>query len=163
MRITLIAALARNRVIGREGGLPWRLPDDMKHFVRATLGKPVVLGRRSYEERREPLRDRTTIVLTRDRSYEAPGCVVVHSPEGALRAADGAEELMVAGGTPVYEAFLPLADRMILTLVDAEVEGDTWFPEFDRSEWVEVESEPHPADARHLYAFRIVHLERRRR
>ena len=161
MRIALIAAVTRNRVIGRDGRLPWRLPDETKHFVETTMGKPVLMGRRTYEERRKPLRGRTTIVLTRDPDYRAPGCVVVHSIEEAIKAAGDAEELIVAGGTPIYEAFLPRASRLYMTFVEADVPGDTYFPEYDAEEWVEVSSEAHPADDRHAHAFRIVLLERK--
>ncbi len=158
--ITLIAALSRNRVIGRGGDLPWRLPEDSRHFRRATLGKAVIMGRGEYETRKAPLPDRLNIVMTRQRGYQAPGCTVVPDADEALRAAAGHGEIMIAGGQQIYEEFLPRADRMVLTLVDAEVEGDTFFPEYEASQWREVERLEVAADERHAYAFSIVTLER---
>ena len=153
MTITLIAAMARGRVIGRDNGLPWRLPDDMKFFMRSTLGRTVLMGRRTFESLPGgPLKNRRNVVLTRRTDYRPAGCEVVHSLEEALtRYGDG--ELMVAGGAEVYELFLPHADRMLLTEVDAEVEGDAFFPEWDPAEWTLVESVPHPADERHAWPF----------
>ena len=158
----MVAALSRNRVIGRDGSLPWRLPDDLKHFVRVTLGKTVLMGRRTFESiGAQPLAKRHNIVLTRDRSYQAEGATVVHSLEAALEAAAHADELVILGGEKIYEAFLPRAERLYLTFVDAELPGDTYFPEVDFSEWVEVDRLDHPADERHCYPFHIVELERR--
>jgi dihydrofolate reductase len=159
--ISLIAALSRNRVIGVNGGLPWRLPDDSKHFRRTTMGKPVIMGRINWESLPKPLDGRDNIVVTRQRDYEASGCTVVHSIEDALEVAKDADEIMIIGGQDIYAATLPLADRMVLTFVDAEVEGDTYFPEFDAGYWREVERHEHAADDRHAYAFSIVTYERR--
>lgn len=158
--ITLIAALSRNRVIGRDGDLPWRLPEDSRHFRRTTLGKAVIAGRGEYEARKAPLEGRLNIVMTRQRGYQAPGCTVVHDADEALRAAAGHDEIMIAGGQQIYQEFLPRANRMVLTFVDAEIEGDTYFPEYDASQWREVERRELPADERHAYAFSIVTLER---
>ena len=153
MSITLIAAMARNRAIGRDNRLPWRLPDDMKFFMRSTLGRTVLMGRRTFESLPGgPLKNRRNVVLTRQSGYRPDGCEVVHSVEEALsRYGDG--ELMVAGGAEVYGLFLPHADRMLLTEIDAEVEGDAFFPEWDPGEWTLVASEHHPADERHAYPF----------
>lgn len=159
MRIGLVAAVARNGVIGREGELPWRLPDDLAHFKKITLGKPIVMGRRTYESIGRPLPGRLNLVLSR--SVEAiPGCTVVRSVDEALAAARGADELWVIGGEAVYAAFLPRADVLELTEVDALVEGDARFPDHDRAAWREVGSSDHPADARHAHPFRIVRYER---
>jgi dihydrofolate reductase len=160
MRITLIAALARNRVIGNEGALPWRLPDDLKHFKELTLGKPIVMGRATYDSIGKPLPGRRNLVLS-TRASTIDGCTVVRSIDEALEAERDAEELCVIGGERVYASFLPIADRLELTEIDAEVEGDARFPEFDRSRFVVAWSEPHPADARHAYAFRFVTYDRR--
>lgn len=158
----MVAALARNRVIGRDGDLPWRLPDDQKHFVRVTLGKTVLMGRRTFESiGAQPLAKRRNLVLTRDLDYQAEGATVVHSLEAALEAAVGADELVILGGEKLYEALLPRAERLYLTFVHAEVPGDTYFPDVDFSEWVEVDRLDHPADERHAYPFHIVELERR--
>ena len=159
--ISLIAALSRNRVIGVNGGLPWHLPDDSKHFRRTTMGKPVIMGRVNWGSLAKPLDGRENIVVTRQRDYEAAGCTVVHSIEAALEVAKRAAEIMIIGGQDIYAATLPLADRMILTFVDAELEGDTYFPEFDDADWLEVERHEHAADDRHAYAFSIVTRERR--
>ena len=158
--ITMIAALSRNRVIGRDGQLPWHLPEDSKHFRRSTLGKAVIMGRGEYEARRAPLPGRLNIVMTRQPDYEAPGCTVVHDADEALQAARAHPEIVIAGGQQIYQEFLPRADRMVLTLVDAEVEGDTWFPEYDAAEWRESERLEVPVDENHAYAFSIVTFER---
>lgn len=161
MRRSLVVAVARNGVIGRDNRLPWRLPDDLAYFKRVTMGHPVIMGRRTYESIGKPLPGRTNIVVTHNAAFEAPGCVVVHSLEDAWRAADGADEACVIGGTSLFEETLASADVIHLTEVEAEVEGDTYFPPFDRSQWRETEVSRHPADERHAYPFRIVRLERR--
>ena len=161
MRIGLVAALARNGVIGREGDLPWRLPDDLAHFKAITVGKPVVMGRRTYESIGRPLPSRLNLVLSRS-AREIPGCTVVRSVDEAIARAEaaGAHELWVIGGEAVYAAFLPRADVLELTHVDAEVEGDARFPRFEREAWREVGASEHAADARHAHPFRTVRYER---
>ena len=154
--------MARNRVIGRDNQLPWRLPADLAYFKRVTLGHPVVMGRRTYESIGRPLPGRLNIVVSRNRSFQAPGCTVVPTLDAAWKAAGDAPEVSVIGGTSVFAEALPVADRIHLTEVEAEVEGDTFFPEFDRSQWTEREVMRQPADERHAYPFRIVVLERRR-
>ncbi len=165
MTVSLIAALDRNRVIGsRSGGLPWRLPRDGKHFRRCTAGKPVVVGRRTFEEMRGWFGDRLPIVLTRNRDYvasdgaqTAPGI-----PEAiAVARASGSDELWVCGGGEVYAAALPYADRLVLTLIDAEVPGDVFFPPYAGDPaWVETGCVFYPADEEQAWPFRIVTLER---
>jgi dihydrofolate reductase len=162
MRRSLVVAVARNGVIGRDNRLPWRLPDDLAYFKRVTMGHPVVMGRRTWQSIGRPLPGRRNIVVSRNRSLQAPGCTVVGSLEEAWKAAGDAEEVSVIGGTTLFEETLPIADRIHLTEVEAEVEGDTFFPPFDRGEWTEREVERHPADARHEYPFRIVVLDRKR-
>jgi dihydrofolate reductase len=157
---TLVVAMARNRTIGRDNQLPWRLPDEIAYFKKVTMGHPIVMGRRTYESIGKPLPGRLNIVVTHDRGYQAPGCTVVGSLEEAWRAAGNAEEVCVIGGTSLFRETLPIADRIHLTEVEADVEGDTFFPDFDRSQWREREIERHAADARHAYAFRILLLER---
>jgi dihydrofolate reductase len=161
MRRSLVVAVARNGVIGRDNRLPWRLPDDMAYFKRVTMGHPVIMGRRTYESIGKPLPGRKNIVVTHNAGYEAPGCVVVHSLEDAWRTAEGSDEACVIGGTSLFEETLATADLIHLTEVEADVEGDTYFPPLDRSRWRETEVSRHPADARHAYPFRIVRLERR--
>lgn len=160
MEISLIAALDRNHVIGAGGEIPWHLPADLRYFKATTMGKPVVMGRKTYESIGRPLPGRQNIVLTRQSDYEAPGCIVVHSLPDALAAAGSAPELMVIGGATVYRAFLPLADRLYLTYVDAVFHGDTCFPPFDPDAWQVVREEQHPPDARNPYPYRFVVLER---
>ena len=155
MTISLIAAVSRNGVIGADGGVPWHIPSDMRSFVTITMGKPLIMGRKTWESLKGALPGRTNIVVTRREGYEADGAVVVHSPEEALetarRAAGERGEVMVAGGSSIYEAFLPMADRMYLSRVEADVDGDTRFPEVDREEWrtvhevrVDREEDEHP-------------------
>ena len=167
MLITLIAAVAKNGVIGVDGGLPWHLPDDLRRFKAVTRGHQVVMGRRTFESLPGPLPQRRNYVVTRQMDYMADGVEVVHSLEAAIASAEAHatsldEPLYILGGAAVYEAAMAIAGRLDLTLVDAEIEGDTVFPDFDRSCWIEVESTEHPADESHAYAFRVVIYERAR-
>jgi dihydrofolate reductase len=158
-RIAIVAAVARNGVIGRGNALPWRLPDDLQHFKRLTLGHPIVMGRRTWESLPGILPGRRHIVVTRDLHYDAPGAEIAHSLDQAVAAAGG-DEVLVVGGAELYAQALPLAQRLYLTLVDADVEGDARFPPLDPGEWREVAREAYPADDRHAYPFSFVTLER---
>ncbi len=163
MQISLIVAMDRNRVIGRNGRLPWHFPDDMKWFRRQTMGKPVIMGRKTYESipaRFRPLPGRHNIVVTRNRLYQAEGAAVVHTAADALAAAGEAPELMVIGGVQLYARLLPQADRLYLTLIDAEFIGDAYFPEIDPAEWQEISRQRHEVDGRHAYRFSWVILTR---
>jgi dihydrofolate reductase len=160
MVISLIVAVAANRVIGRDNKLPWRLPNDLRRFRALTMGKPLVMGRKTYESIGRPLDGRHNIVVSRNPDYRAEGCTVVHSPEAALAAAAGAAELFVIGGAELYAQFLPQAHRLYLTLVHAHVAGDTYFPPIVESQWREIEREEHQADGRHAYAYSLLVLER---
>lgn len=162
-RIALVVAVARNGVIGRDGALPWRLPDDLRRFKALTLGKPVLMGRRTWESIGRALPGRRNLVLTRDPAFRAEGATAVASLDAALTAAAGDEELMVIGGAQVYALAVPLASRVHLTAVDAEVVGDTRIPPFDPREWIEVAREHHAADERHACAVDFITLERRAR
>ena len=162
MMLSLVVAASSNNVIGRDGGLPWHLPDDLRQFKRLTTGKAVIMGRSTYESIGRPLPDRRNIVMTRNTDYVADGCDVVSSVSEAMDAVEGAEEVMIIGGGQVYRDFLPLADRIYLTRVQAEVEGDTYFPEIDEGVWRLVSSEHHAADEKHCYAFDVMVFERRR-
>lgn len=159
---SLVVAMDRNRVIGRDNALPWKLPDEMAYFKRVTMGNAVIMGRRTWESIGRPLPGRKNIVVTRTRGYEAAGCEVVDSLPAAFRAAGDATESCVIGGTSLFEEALPQADVLHLTEVDAAVDGDTWFPPFDRSQWIEHEVLRHGVDERHAFPFRILRLERRR-
>jgi len=166
MRLALIWAMSRNRVIGADGGLPWRLPDEMRHFQRTTQGKPVIMGRRTFATMDEPLPRRSNIVLTRAADFSHPGVEVAHDLSEALVLAaqicanDGGDEAVVIGGAEVYALALPMADRLYMTIVDAHLEGDTYFPEYPEHDWRELERHPHAADQRHAYGFTIRVLER---
>ncbi|HHJ18122.1 MAG TPA: type 3 dihydrofolate reductase [Gammaproteobacteria bacterium] len=160
MRVALIAALAENRVIGRDNQLPWRVPADLKHFKALTMGKPIIMGRKTWESIGRPLPGRDNIVVTRDAGYRAEGCKVVHSVAEALQAAGDAGEAMIIGGANLYEQTLDVADRLYLTQIRAEVEGDARFPVIDMQAWREIERESHPADERNEFAYDFVVLER---
>ena len=162
MKRSLVVAVARNGVIGRDNALPWRLPADLAHFKKVTMGHPVVMGRRTYESIGKPLPGRQNIVVTHNRGYSAPGCTVVGSLDEAWRAAGGADEVCIIGGTTLFEETLPIADVIHFTQVQADVEGDTFFPPFDRSEWQEREVARHGADERNAYPIRILELTRKR-
>lgn len=158
--LTLIAALAQNRVIGRDGDLPWRLPDDLKRFKRLTIGKTVLMGRKTWVSLGRPLPDRDNWVLSRDPAFKPAGATVFATLDQALNAAQG-RELVVIGGAELYRQTLSLATRLELTEVQAEVAGDTWFPAVDPAEWIETNAEARVADERHTLSFRFVTLERR--
>jgi len=159
-RVTLIAALARDRIIGRDNALPWHLPADLAHFKRATLDKPIVMGRRTWESLPGLLPRRRHIVVSGDPVFAAPGAEVVHSPDVALAAAAHAAEIMIVGGASVYRAFLPRAERMLLTLIDADIDGDTRFPAWDAADWRETAREHRPRDEANPWDMDFVTLER---
>lgn len=140
MLISMIAALSTNGVIGRDNKLPWHLPEDLKYFKKVTMGKSLLMGRKTYESIGRPLPGRTNIVLSRQQQFAAPGVIIVHSSEQALAEAGrtGATELMVIGGEDVYRTMLPLARRLYLTRVDLQVEGDAFFPPLEPGQWLEV-------------------------
>jgi dihydrofolate reductase len=158
--ISLIVAMAQNGVIGRDNALPWRLPADLKRFKAFTLGKIVLMGRKTFESIGRPLPGRDNLVLTRDRRWWASGVIVVHSVEQALAQA-GANELVAIGGAQIYRLLMPFARRIYLTHVHADVPGDTFFPDFDPTQWDDVECRMHPADEEHAYPVTFVTLERR--
>lgn len=159
-RISFVVARDRGGVIGKENALPWHMPADLKHFRRLTLGKPVVMGRRTFESMGRALDKRTNIVLTRDPEFRAEDVLVARSADEALALTGGADEVMVIGGAEIFRLFLPLADRQYVTEIDASVEGDVRFPEVDRSQWREVEREAHPPDAKNPHPYTFVTLER---
>jgi dihydrofolate reductase len=155
--ISIIVAASENGVIGAGGALPWRLSDDLRHFKAVTMGKPIVMGRKTWESIGRPLPGRRNIVVTRQTGFEAPGCDVVTSTEQAIAVAGNAEEVMIIGGSQVYALFLPVADRVYLTRVHAEVEGDAFFPALDGGTWRLVSDARHTADERNEfdYSFRL--------
>ena len=159
--LSIIAALSENRVIGRDNQLPWRMPADLAHFKRLTMGKPIIMGRRTWESLPGLLPYRTHVVVTRDSDYVAEGGFVAHSIEQALDFAGDAEEMMVVGGANLYAQTLPLASRMYLTIVHDHFDGDTAFPDYEQTDWREVSRERHGADERNPHAYSFVALERR--
>jgi dihydrofolate reductase len=158
--ISLIVAASTNNVIGAQGELPWRLSDDLKRFKALTMGKPIVMGRKTWESIGRPLPGRQNIVITRQEGYVAEGCDVVDSPEAAIEAAGDAAEIMIIGGSHIYDAFLPRADRIYLTRVHAEVAGDASLPELPADEWRRDTTETHAADDDNDYETEFVVLNR---
>jgi len=161
MTISLIAAMGKNREIGFNGKLPWDLPAELNHFREVTRGCPVIMGRRTHEAIGRVLPGRKNIIVTRDSSYSAEGCVVAHTIEEAIAAAEGGGEVFVIGGTEIFNLAMPYAQKMILTFVDATPEADTYFPEFNESEWRETKSDLHQKDAENQYDFVIKTYERK--
>ncbi len=160
MILSLIVAVAENGVIGRDGALPWRLPGDMAFFKATTMGKPIVMGRKTWESLGRPLPGRENIVITRDTSYLAEGAVVVNGLDAALEHAGDVPEIMIIGGAQIYEAALPIVRRIYLTRVHASPSGDTFFPDLNWEGWEEVAREDHEAEG-DTPAFSFVTLERR--
>lgn len=159
-RITIVAAMGRNRAIGLHGQLPWHLPRELRHFKETTMGKPIVMGRRTWQSIGRALPGRQNLVVTRDASFRAAGCEVAGSLEAAIALARG-EEVMIIGGGQLYEQTLPHADRMVLTLVDCEPPADTWFPGWDAEEWRQVAERSERADERNPFDYRVIELTRR--
>lgn len=166
MRLSLICAMASNRVIGRDNSLPWHLPEDLKYFKRTTMGSCIIMGRKTWESIGRLLPGRTHIVVTANPKYSADGIHVVHSLEEAIQRAfqhserEGAEEAFVIGGATLYEAALPVADRFHLTRVHAEVEGDTYLADFNEGEWCEISRQDFKRDDKNPYDYSIHVLDR---
>jgi dihydrofolate reductase len=161
--IAYVVAMDDNRLIGRDNDLPWRLPDDMRWFREKTMGKPCIMGRKTYDslpDRFRPLPGRLNIVVTRNRDYEAPGAVISHSVDAALDAAGDEEEVIIVGGAFLFRELMPVVNRLYLTQVHGTAEGDVYFPDFDLQEWRETFREHHPADELHNFGFTWLILER---
>jgi dihydrofolate reductase len=159
--ITLIVAVADSGVIGRDNTLPWHLPEDLKRFKRLTMGKPIVMGRKTFESIGKPLPGRQNIVVTRDTNYRREGVTVVHDAEAALRAAGPVAEIMVIGGAELFGVLLPRAGRIHLTRVHGNIPGDVMWPALDEREWSVVERESHSADDRHAWPMTFEVWEKR--
>lgn len=166
IEIVLVAALAENGVIGRDNALPWRLKSDLQYFRKVTIGKPVVMGRKTFLSIGKPLPERTNIVVTRDADFSAPQVLVTHDLNTALEAARGdalrrgADMIAVIGGADIFVQTLPLARRLILTRVHLKPDGDTFFPEIDMAQWKEIERREHPKGPQDEAAFTILHYVR---
>jgi dihydrofolate reductase len=152
--------MARNRVIGRDNKLPWHLPADLRHFKELTLGKPIVMGRKTWESLPGLLPDRRHIVVTRRQDYVAEGAETAADLDEAIALAGNVDEIMIVGGATLYAEALPVADRLYVTLVDAEIDGDAYFPDFDIDAWKVIEESGMPADEKNRYDLRFLTLER---
>lgn len=152
--------MARNRVIGRDNKLPWHLPADLRHFKELTLGKPIIMGRKTWESLPGLLPDRRHIVVTRRQDYVAEGAETAADLDAAIALAGNVEEIMIVGGATLYAEALPVADRLYVTLVDAEIDGDAYFPDFDMDAWKVIEESGMPADEKNRYDLRFLTLER---
>lgn len=166
MRIAMVWAMSENRVIGRNNKLPWHLPNDLKYFKRLTSGKPVIMGRKTYESIGRPLPNRVNIVLTRDTGFQAEGIKVVHTLPDAIELAQaeglisGAEEVIIMGGEEIYRLAMPFADRLYVTLVHAHVDGDAWFPEIDLNAYHEIGRDDFKADGPNPYDYSFCVFDR---
>jgi dihydrofolate reductase len=160
--VSIIVAADERGAIGRDGGLPWRLPDDLRRFKALTLGKPVLMGRRTWDSIGKPLPGRHNVVITRQPGLEIPGATVVASLDAAFAAAGDVPEVCVIGGAEIYRLALPRTDLIHLTRVHAEVAADAWFPALDPADWDEVSHGGRPADERHTHACSFLELRRRR-
>lgn len=160
--ISLVAAMAKNRVIGKDNKMPWHLPADLKHFKAVTMAKPIVMGRKTYESIGRPLPGRQNVVISRDPDYKVEGCDVVNSIEAAIELLSNKEEIMIIGGGFLYSQMMGLADKLYLTFIDLEVKGDTYFPEFEGLNLTESASEAHLSDDKNPYNYRFVnyHINR---
>jgi dihydrofolate reductase len=160
MKLSIVVAISTNGVIGRNNQLPWYLPADLKHFRKLTTGKPILMGRKTWESIGRPLPERKSIVITRDRDYTAAGAVVVTSIEAALKAAEPADEIMIIGGSELFREMLREVSTIYLTRVHADIEGTVFFPELDEREWREVDRTDCEPDERNAYAYSFITLER---
>jgi len=150
----------RNHVIGYQQQIPWHLPADLKHFKNITMGKPIVMGRKTFASIGRPLPGRLNIIITGDTAYHAEGCRIVHSLDEAMRSLEKEPEIMIIGGASLYQQTLPMADKLYLTLIEEEFNGDTFFPAIDWSEWHELENEHHLPDAKNPYTYHFYIYER---
>ncbi len=162
MIISQIVAISQNRVIGKDNHLPWHMPDDLAYFFRMTRERYIIIGRKNYEANGKALPNRINIVVTRKKDYIAPGCIVLYNINDAINYARerGEEEVFISGGSEIYKATLEITDRIYLTLIDTEVEGDVFYPELDMRKWQVVSAEKHKADLRNKYDYTYFVFER---
>jgi dihydrofolate reductase len=162
MRVSLIVAMDRSGVIGRDGSLPWHLSADLKRFKQLTMGHHIIMGRKTFESLPRVLPGRTSVVVTRQPDFQAVGAIVTHALNDAIAASSRDDEAFIIGGAEIYQQAFPLVDRIYLTEVAAVVVGDVRFPDFDRNEWTVVERSEHPADDRNDHPHTFTVLERKR-
>ena len=162
MRLSIIAAMSANRVIGSNNDLPWRLPGDWKRFKSLTIGHHLIMGRKTFESIGQPLPGRTTVVITHQTGFAPAGVLVAHSIDQALNLVAGDDEVFVAGGAQIYQQLLPRADRLYLTSIHEEFEGDTNFPEFEESDWQLISEEGYEPDEKNLYPYTFLVYEKKK-
>ena len=161
MIISMIAAMANGRVIGADNAMPWHLPADLAHFKRVTMGKPIIMGRKTYQSIGRALPGRLNIVISRDPNFKLDDATVVASCDAAVAAVGSVDEVMVIGGGTIYQHFLPLCQRLYLTFIELEAQGDTFFPDYQQSfDWQVLSEEAHEADAKNPYNYRFVCLQK---
>ena len=160
MNISIVVAMSSNSLIGKDGNLPWHLSADLQHFKSITMVKPIVMGRLTYESIGRPLPGRENIVLTRDPGYKADGCTIVHDLEQVTSRCSDTDEIMIIGGAQLYIETIPLANKLFITEVHAELDGDTFFPDFERKQWREIERQRFDADEKNDFNYSFVVLER---
>ena len=162
MSVSIIVAMARNRTIGINNTLPWRIPEDLRHFKALTMGHHMIMGRKTFDSIGKPLPGRTTVVVTRNRNLKIDGCIITHSLEEAIAACAGDEKIFVVGGAELYAQAMPLTDTMYVTEIQLGIEGDTHFPEFDRNAWREVARESHNQKEPQALEYHFVTYQRRK-
>ena len=162
MKIALIVATDQQGLIGKDNDLPWKISADLQYFKKVTMGKPLIMGRNTHESIGRPLPGRQNIIVTKNHSYQAEGCTIVHSMQAALSEAKEADEVMIMGGASLYTQLLPQADKLYLTLIHANLEGDTWFPEWYSEQWQQISREDHLADDKNEYPYSFIVYERKK-
>ena len=161
MRLSIVVAMDSNRLIGKDNGLPWHLPADLAFFKKLTTGNTILMGRKTFDSIGRPLPNRRNIVITRNADIEITDCEVVNSIEKALLLAQSETEVMVIGGAKLYQQILPIADRLYITQVEGEFDGDTYFPHYDEDDWLEVSCESHQPDEKNKHAYHFIILKRK--
>lgn len=160
MKLAIIVATDEQGLIGKENDLPWKLSADLQYFRRVTMGKPLIMGRNTHESIGRALPGRKNIIVTKNKAYQVEGCTVVHSIDDALLECEQVDEVMIMGGASLYKQLLPLADKLYLTQVHASLEGDTWFPEWQKNEWSELSREDHLADDKNEFNYSFIVYEK---
>ena len=161
MRLSIVVAMDSNRLIGKDNGLPWRLPADLAFFKKLTTGNTILMGRKTFDSIGRPLPNRRNLVITRNADIEITDCEVVNSIEKALSLVQSETEVMVIGGAKLYQQILPIADRLYITQVEGEFDGDTYFPHYDENDWLEVSCESHQPDEKNKHAYHFIILKRK--
>jgi len=159
--LSIITAMDKNRLIGKENGLPWHLPEDLAFFKKTTLNKPIIMGRKTFESIGRPLPGRTTIIISRNKDYKVEGCIVLSSIDSVLEFCKNDHEIMLIGGASLYEQWLPYAHQMYLTLIDGEFDGDAWFPDYQPDSWITTWQESHQTEKKPPLSYQFLKLEKK--